>query len=73
MQTILEGLLEQTGIEMRMRPAYFPFVEPGFEIDAKFQLGKKSNRVELLGAGMIHPNVLKNAEIDPNEYSGFAF
>lgn len=48
MQTILEALLEQTGIEMRMRPAYFPFVEPGFEIDAHYQLGKKSQRVELL-------------------------
>jgi phenylalanyl-tRNA synthetase alpha chain len=48
MTNILEGLLEQTGVEIRMRPAYFPFVEPGFEIDAKFQLGKKNERVELL-------------------------
>lgn len=73
MTNILEWLLEQTGVEIRMRPAYFPFVEPGFEIDAKFQLGKKNERVELLGAGMIHPEVLKNAGVDPNEYSGFAF
>jgi len=50
MQTILEALLEQTGVEMRMRPAYFPFVEPGFEIDAKYQLGKSSSRIEILGA-----------------------
>lgn len=48
MTAILEGLLEQTGVEIRMRPAYFPFVEPGFEIDAKFQLGKKNEWVELL-------------------------
>lgn len=73
MIAILEWLLEQTGVEIRMRPAYFPFVEPGFEIDAKFQLGKKNERVELLWAGMIHPEVLKNAGVDPVKYSGFAF
>jgi phenylalanyl-tRNA synthetase alpha chain len=48
-------------------------VEPGFEIDAKFKLGKKNERVELLWAGMIHPEVLKNAGVDPVRYSGFAF
>lgn len=73
MTAILEWLLEQTGVEIRMRPAYFPFVEPGFEIDAKFQLGKKNERVELLWAWMIHPEVLKNAGVDPEKYSGFAF
>lgn len=73
MTAILEGLLEQTGVKIRMRPAYFPFVEPGFEIDAFFQLGKKQERVELLWAGMIHPEVLKNANVDPEKYSGFAF
>ncbi len=73
MTTILEWLLEQTGVEIRMRPAYFPFVEPGFEIDAKFQLGKKNEWVELLWAWMIHPEVLKNAGVDPVKYSGFAF
>lgn len=73
MTTILEWLLEQTWVEIRMRPAYFPFVEPWFEIDAKFQLGKKNERVELLGAWMIHPEVLKNAWVDPTVYSGFAF
>lgn len=66
---------------MRMRPAYFPFVEPGFEIDASCpicdqkwcSLCKKTGRIELLGAGMIHPEVLTQAGVDPNEYSGFAF
>lgn len=62
--------------KIRLRPAYFPFVEPGFEIDVNYNIGTKEgddNRLELLGAGMIHPNVLQEAGLDPNEYSGFAF
>jgi phenylalanyl-tRNA synthetase alpha chain len=57
------------GVEMRLRPGYFPFVEPGLELDLKFN-GKW---LEVLGAGMVHPNVLRNVGIDPKEYSGFAF
>ena len=56
-------------IEFRFRPGYFPFVEPGIEIDLKF--GEKW--MEVLGAGMVHPNVLENVRIDPQRYSGFAF
>ena len=56
-------------IEFRFRPGYFPFVEPGIEIDLKFG----DNWMEVLGAGMVHPNVLRNVGIDPEEYSGFAF
>ena len=56
-------------IEFRFRPGYFPFVEPGIEIDLKF--GEKW--MEVLGAGMVHPNVLENVGIDPQRYSGFAF
>lgn len=69
--TLLEFLkrLYKTDIEIRLRPAYFPFVEPGVEVDLKF----KGKWLEVLGAGMVHPNVLKNAGIDPNIYSGFAF
>lgn len=55
--------------EIRFRPNFFPFVEPGFEIDMKVD-GKW---IEILGAGMVHPNVLKNCGIDPEVYSGFAF
>ena len=55
--------------EIRLRPSFFPFVEPGFEIDVKHN-GKW---MEILGAGMIHPNVLKNCGIDPEKYQGFAF
>lgn len=70
---ILWAILETDDVELRMRPAYFPFVEPGFEIDAKYQLKNKDSRLEILWAGMIHPNVLSQAWVDPNEYSWFAF
>ena len=56
-------------IPVRFRPSFFPFVEPGLEVDVKFN-GKW---FELLGAGMTHPKVLKNMGIDPEKYSGFAF
>jgi phenylalanyl-tRNA synthetase alpha chain len=56
-------------IKFRFRPGYFPFVEPGIEIDLKFG----DSWMEVLGAGMVHPNVLKNVGIDPRKYSGFAF
>ncbi len=55
--------------EIRLRPSFFPFVEPGFEVDVKHN-GKW---MELLGAGMVHPNVLKNCGIDSTKYQGFAF
>ena len=58
------------GIEIRFRPGYFPFVEPGIEIDMK---GKDGKWIEVLGAGMVHSNVLNNVGIDSNKYSGFAF
>lgn len=56
-------------IEIRLRPSYFPFVEPGFEIDLK----KGDKWFELLGAGMVHPKVLDNCGIDGKKYQGFAF
>ena len=55
--------------EIRLRPSFFPFVEPGFEVDVKHN-GKW---MELLGAGMVHPNVLNNCGIDSKKYQGFAF
>ncbi len=71
----------QKEVEIRMRPAYFPFVEPGFEIDTRYEYvnpktGQKemSKRMEILGAGMIHPQVLREAGINPEEWwTGFAF
>ncbi len=75
MTEFLSALFEEEKT-IRLRPAYFPFVEPGYEIDVNYNIGTKEgqdNRLELLGAGMIHPNVLKEAGLDPEEYSGFAF
>jgi phenylalanyl-tRNA synthetase alpha chain len=56
-------------VDIRLRPSFFPFVEPGFEIDLK----KGEKWFELLGAGMVHPKVLENCGIDGNIYQGFAF
>lgn len=60
--------------EMRFRPSYFPFVEPGAEVDIAWQQPDGSTRwLEVLGCGMVHPNVLRNVGIDPERYTGFAF
>lgn len=61
MSQILSAILEQENTEIRLRPAYFPFVEPGFEIDAKAVVGNHEKRLEIIGAGMIHPHVLREA------------
>jgi phenylalanyl-tRNA synthetase alpha chain len=55
--------------EIRLRPSFFPFVEPGFEVDVKHN----GEWMELLGAGMVHPKVLENCGIDSKKYQGFAF
>lgn len=63
-------------VEVRFRPSYFPFVEPGVEVDMMLKGGdsKLANRwIEVMGAGMIHSNVLSGSGIDPVEFSGFAF
>lgn len=68
-------------IEVRLRPGFFPFVEPGFEMDAACtfcggtgcKVCKHSGWIELCPCGMIHPNVLKNAGLNSEEFSGFAF
>jgi phenylalanyl-tRNA synthetase alpha chain len=79
MKTLLRGVFGRD-IEVRLRPGYFPFVEPGFELDAKCpfcksgcSVCKQSTWIELLPCGMVHPNVLKAGNIDPEEWSGFAF
>lgn len=56
--------------EIRLRPSYFPFVEPGVEVDIR---KKDGEWVEVLGAGIVHPNVLNAVGVDSNKYSGFAF
>jgi phenylalanyl-tRNA synthetase alpha chain len=60
--------------EMRFRPSYFPFTEPSAEVDIAWQQPDGSTRwLEVLGCGMVHPNVLRNVGIDPQRYTGFAF
>ncbi|MDP7041516.1 MAG: phenylalanine--tRNA ligase subunit alpha [Gammaproteobacteria bacterium] len=56
--------------ELRFRPSYFPFTEPSAEVDVKSESGKW---LEILGCGMVHPNVLRNVDIDPEEFTGYAF
>ncbi len=64
--------------EVRLRPSFFPFVEPGVEVDMRLTGDDapeklKGRWIEIMGAGMIHPNVLKSAGVDPERYQGFAF
>lgn len=71
----------QRDVQVRLRPGFFPFVEPGFELDISClicngegcSVCKHEGWVELLPCGAVHPNVLKACEIDPDEYTGFAF
>jgi len=79
-RTFLQAIFEKKDINIRVRPGFFPFVEPGLEIDASCpfcktgcSVCKKTTWIELLGSGLIHPNVLKASGIDPKTYSGFAF
>ena len=80
----LKGVLEyffsklfSGSAEVRFRPSFFPFVEPGVEVDMRIapQAGNKlSGRwIEIMGAGMVHPNVLRAAGVDPEKYQGYAF
>jgi phenylalanyl-tRNA synthetase alpha chain len=60
--------------KVRFRPSYFPFVEPGVEVDVWFEApGKEGRWLEVAGAGMLHPNVFRNAGLNPDEVQGFAF
>lgn len=80
MKTLLKEIFQKE-VEVRLRPGFFPFVEPGFELDIQClickgkgcSVCKKTGWVELLPCGMVHPNVLKAGGIDPDEYNGFAF
>ncbi len=80
MKELLRGIFKQE-VTVRLRPGFFPFVEPGFELDIKClichgngcSVCKQSGWLELLPCGLIHPNVLWAGGIDPAEWSGFAF
>jgi phenylalanyl-tRNA synthetase alpha chain len=80
MKTLLSGIFKRD-VTVRLRPGYFPFVEPGFELDIRCLICngsgcavcKHSGWVELLPCGLVHPNVLRLSGIDPEEWGGFAF
>lgn len=82
-QTLFHFAKEMYGkdIKLRLRPSFFPFTEPSAEIDVTCLICKgdgcvvckRSGWVEIAGAGMVHPNVLKNCGVDPEEFTGFAF
>ncbi len=80
LETFLCAFFERDDMTLRLRPSYFPFTEPSVEVDVGYSivngkrvLGGSENWMELLGSGMVHPRVLRNCNIDPEIYSGFAF
>ena len=79
MKTLLRGIFHRD-LEVRLRPGHFPFVEPGFELDARCpfcdegcSVCKRTTWIELLPCGLVHPNVLRPGGLDPEEWGGFAF
>jgi phenylalanyl-tRNA synthetase alpha chain len=80
LRRFLEEFFERE-VEIRLRPSYFPFTEPSFEVDMLCTVCngkgcaacKRSGWVEILGAGIVHPNVIKNGKLDPKKWKGFAF
>lgn len=79
--TLFARQLFGTSAEVRFRPSHFPFVEPGLEVDISCafcsgkgcRVCKQSGWVEMLGAGLVHPNVLRNVGVDPDKFTGYAF
>lgn len=68
------AFFERDDMQIRFRPSFFPFVEPGVEIDIEWEnKGGKIKWLEIGGGGVVHPQVLRNGGIDPEKYSGFAF
>jgi phenylalanyl-tRNA synthetase alpha chain len=80
LETFLKAFFERDDIAIRMRPSYFPFTEPSAEVDVGYSIDKgrrvvggRDGWMEVLGSGMVHPRVIANAGLDPNEWQGFAF
>ena len=76
----IKEFFEVDKIKMRFRPSHFPFTEPSAEVDigyemkdGKIVIGKGDQWLEILGCGMVHPNVLKNVKVDPKKFQGYAF
>ena len=60
-------------IDFRFVPSYYPFVEPGLDVEIKFDTGKRGEWLEVMGSGMVHPNVFEEAHYNPRDWQGFAF
>jgi len=78
LERFLKELFKGASVEIRFRPSFFPFTEPSVEVDMRLVGANvpeklKDHWIEMMGAGMVHPDVLKNAGVDPEKYQGFAF
>lgn len=80
LEEFCKAFFEVPDVKMRFRPSFFPFTEPSMEVDIQCRRGKDEIRfgegedwLEILGCGMVHPNVLRNCGIDPDVYQGFAW
>jgi phenylalanyl-tRNA synthetase alpha chain len=80
LQEFCKAFFEVDQVKMRFRPSFFPFTEPSLEVDiqcrrdkGEIRFGEGEDWLEILGCGMVHPNVLRNCGLDPDEYQGFAW
>ena len=80
LEAFVKAFFEVDNVETRFRPHFFPFTEPSAEMDVKYErvgnevrIGQGEKWMEILGCGMVHPNVLRNCGLDPDEYQGFAW
>ncbi|WP_159730267.1 phenylalanine--tRNA ligase subunit alpha [Methylosinus sp. Ce-a6] len=80
LEEFLKAFFEVKSVKMRFRPSFFPFTEPSAEVDVQcrrqggdIRFGEGEDWMEILGCGMVHPNVLRNCGLDPDKYQGFAF
>lgn len=80
LQEFCKAFFEVDNVKMRFRPSFFPFTEPSLEVDiqckrdkGEVRFGEGEDWMEILGCGMVHPNVLRNCGLDPDEYQGFAW
>ncbi len=80
LETFLKAFFERDDVVLRLRPSYFPFTEPSAEVDVGYTLvdgkrviGGSEGWMEVLGSGMVHPRVIANCGLDPDEWQGFAF
>ncbi|MEP7129568.1 MAG: phenylalanine--tRNA ligase subunit alpha [Sphingomicrobium sp.] len=80
LETFLKAFFERDDVVLRMRPSYFPFTEPSAEVDVGWSMekgrrvvGGRQGWMEVLGSGMVHPRVIANCGLDPDEWQGFAF